>query len=95
MATTDAEYKQELEKMHADLTAWRKAHPTTPILIEFKIPKGVFVIAAIQDAIDHGSVVMDDEARKMMTELGWLDDKPSMPTVGMVRAVLEWKTQPA
>lgn len=82
-------YADQLDKMKDAVIAWRKEHSDPELSIQYNFQKGTCVIAALQDAIDHKFISVNDDALKMFKELGWLDDVKAMPTVLMVRAVLE------
>lgn len=86
----EAGYEAQLNKMRSDVLAWRKTHTDKSPSIQYNYPAGTCVIAALADAIDNHYVSVNDDARQMLTDLGWLTDGPDeMPTVLMARVVLE------
>lgn len=82
-------YSDQLDKMSGDVVDWRVNHRDSNPMIQYNFQKGVAVIVALQDAIDNNFVSVNDDALQMFKEIGWLDDGPAMPTVLMVRVVLE------
>lgn len=82
-------YSNQLDAMSDAVVDWRVNHQDSNPMIQYNFQKGVGVIAALQDAIDNNFVSVNDDALQMFKELGWLDDGPAMPTVLMVRVVLE------
>lgn len=82
-------YSDQLDQMSHAVIDWRVNHRDSNPMIQYNFQKEVGVIAALQDAIDHKFVSVNDDALQMFKELGWLDDVKSMPTVLMVRVVLE------
>lgn len=81
-------YGRKCEAMLTDYQQWLATHPDLPVLISFKIPDKVFVAGALVDALKEGFIVVDDNGKRMLQELGWLDDTPDMPSLAMVRAVI-------
>lgn len=82
-------YTGQLEKMASDVAEWRVNHRDSRPEIQYNFQANTGVVAALQDAIDHHFISVNEDALIMFKELGWLDNKPTMPTVMMVRVVLE------
>jgi hypothetical protein len=82
-------YERTCQRMIEDYKKWRAVHPKTPVLISFRIPKGAFVIASLEDALKSGTLVVDYNGKRMLREMGWLEDKCTMPTLAQVKAVIE------
>lgn len=81
-------YTAILNKMLADVKAWLKTGNWSPS-IQYNFTDKACVIASLDDALDQHFISVNDDAFIMFQALGWLDDKPDMPTVVMVRAVME------
>lgn len=84
-----AGYGRTCQRMVEDYKKWRAAHPKTSVLINFRIPKGAFVIASLEDALKSGTLVVDYNGKRMLREMGWLENKRTMPTLAQVKAVIE------
>jgi hypothetical protein len=82
-------YADYPDKMADAVLAWRKEHPDLELSIQYNFQDEACVIAALDDAIDDNFISVNDHALKMFKDLGWLEDKPEMPTVNMVRSVME------
>jgi len=83
------QYSEQLEAMASDVRKWRQNNPDKDLSIQYNFTKGTGVIAALEDAINRSFISVNENAMQMFKDVGWLDDKPSMPTVLMVRAVME------
>lgn len=81
-------YEAQLDKMLADVKAWLKTGDWNPS-IQYNFTSQACVIACLDDALDKHFISVNDDALIMFQSLGWLDDKPSMPTVLMVKVVME------
>lgn len=82
-------YMDQLGMMADEVVLWRETNQDSQPMIQYNFQKEVSIIAALQDAIDHKFISVNDDALNMFKELGWLDDVKAMPTVMMVRAVLD------
>lgn len=83
------QYEDILDVMAVKVKEWKDQHMDLDVQIQYNFPEKVAVIAALQDAINAEFITANDNAIQMFKELGWLDDTPSMPTIMMVRIVLE------
>lgn len=82
-------YEDQLDRMEADVRAWRRTHFDLMISIQYNYQKEVGVIGTLKQGIDNKFLTVNDHAMQMFNELGWLEDGPKMPTIIMVRVVLE------
>jgi hypothetical protein len=82
-------YVKQLDVMSDAVKEWRKKNQNLSPIIQYNFTAQACVIAALEDAINSKFVSINDDARTMFKDLGWMDDKPTMPTILMVRAVLE------
>lgn len=83
------DYSSQLEMMAEMVIAWRKNNPDLSPSIQYNFQERTGIIAALQDAIDQHFISVNEDAMTMFKELGWLEDVPNMPTVLMVKVVLE------
>jgi len=90
MKPTLEQYEAQLKTMLDNAERWRKANPEKNALISFNYPPGVAVIGTIEDAIEVGAVTTNEAGLELVKAL-WSWDAPDMPTVLMVRAVLEFE----
>jgi hypothetical protein len=81
-------YGRKCESMAEQYRAWVTAHPDVPVLVSFKIPEKVFVAIDLVGAIAQGFMVVDENGKRMLSEMGWLADTKDMPSLAMVRAVI-------
>ena len=82
-------YREQLARMLNDFRNWRAAHPHTEVLFHFRLPEGVAVVSDLKQAIRNGFLVANLDGLVMLGELGWLDESPNMPTLLMVKGVIE------
>lgn len=82
-------YTDQLELMAQAVKEWRKTNHGLSPSIQYNFQKDVCIIASMREAIEHNMVSINDDARTMLTQLGWLENKLTEPTVLMVRVVLE------
>mgnify|MGYP001579057012 CR=1 FL=1 len=89
MKITDKDYALKLAAMEKQLQAWRRANPELPVLVLFRIPAKLWLAASLDDAIKQKFLIVDYNGKRMLKELGWLDDNRDQPTVMMVKMVIE------
>jgi hypothetical protein len=87
------QYAVQMAKMKAAADAWRKAHPTDEVLVQFNFPREAYVIAPISDAFTAGVVTANAKGLELIKAL-WPWDDTYEPTVMMVRAILESEDHP-
>lgn len=81
-------YYKQLDKMRDQVKAWLATSKKQPA-IQYNFTEETAVIAALDDAIKNHFISVNDDALSMFKELGWLADVKRMPTVFMVRMVME------
>lgn len=82
-------YVDQFDDMQSKVKEWKAAHPDLDISIQYNYQNKVAVIGTLKDGINSKFITVNDNAMTMFKELGWLDDGPTMPTIIMVRVVLE------
>lgn len=88
----DQRYYAHIGKMLMLFNAWKADNPSAALEILYRFPEEVAVIGTIGDAIKGEMVSVNAEARRAFTELGWMSNTSSDPTVLMVRCVTEMET---
>jgi hypothetical protein len=88
-------YIAEIHKMVRQYREWRTANPKTAILVSFRVQNRVMVAGTIQDAIKNGFLVIDYNGKRMLKELGWLDDRHDAPSFNMVKMAIEFGNDPS
>lgn len=83
------EYEQQLDKMLDGVRSWLDTNQGRTLSIQYNFNSETCVIASLDEALDKHFISVNDDASVMFKELGWLDDKPSMPTVLMVKMVMD------
>jgi hypothetical protein len=83
-----AAYEAQLDKMLEDVRVWLKTGNWSPS-IQYNFTRDNCVIASLDEALDRHVISVNDDALIMFEALGWLEDKPSMPTVLMVKVVMD------
>jgi len=83
------QYSDQLERMVEAARSWKCHNINLSPIIQYNFPKSVCLIASLNDAIKKSYISINDDARTMLEQLGWLDDRPDAPTVLMARTVLE------
>lgn len=81
-------YEKQLDKMAIDVRMWCKNNPTLSPKIQRNSTSNIGIIATLSDAIESKLVSVNEDADKMLRELGWLDHKELMPTVFMTEAAI-------
>lgn len=87
--TKQQAYEDKIRRMLIEYRAWLAAHPDTKVLISFRIPPKVFVAAGLDHALRDGFVVVDYHGKRMLKELGWLENISDIPSVAQAQAVIE------
>src|SRR5678815_1819832 len=82
-------YVDRVTSMAKQAWGWFRANPDAEPIMTFNTPKDVGVICDLAQAIKLGIIIVDDEGKRMLTELGWLEDNAAMPTYTMVRVAIE------
>lgn len=82
-------FLNKLDSMEAQIREWRAIRPDTKPMIQYNYQKEVGLIATMADAVEKKFVTVNDDAKDMLDELGWLRPGQEMPTVNMVRVVIE------
>lgn len=82
-------YSNQIKQMALRVRIWNKANPTLSPMIQRNSPNTVGVIASLTDAMEHKYISINDDAKIMFTELGWLEERDLMPTVFMVETAIE------
>lgn len=82
-------YEDFLDVMAANVKEWKDQHMELDISIQYNFPENLCVVGTLQDGINSKFITVNDHAMQMFKELGWLDEKPDMPTIMMVRCTLE------
>ncbi len=82
-------YVATVRQMAEQVVAWKEANPTREVLLHFRIPKGVWLTCLPSDGIKFGYLVVNYEGKKMLTELGWLEDKRDAPSFMMAKMAVE------
>lgn len=82
------EYIAQLDTMLARRKAWTQANPDKVAQVQFNFPKQVCIVAPIDDAIQHKFVTTNEAGLDLIKAL-WPWEDMNIPTVLMVRAVLE------
>ena len=89
-------YANQIKTMAESAKAWVKEHPEkTPIQMQRASTSKVGIIATLPEAIEHSLVAVNDHAKDMFTELGWLDmSNLTVPTVFMAEIAIETAFKP-
>lgn len=82
-------YADQLEFMADSVKRWRAKNPAINPMIQYNFGEKVGLISTFREAVERKFVMLNDDAKDMLEELGWMKKCPTMPTVNMVRAVLE------
>ncbi len=82
-------YVRQVQLMCQQFAEWRSTHGHIPIIIEFKVPNRMWVATDIVTALKEGILVADAAGKRMLQELGWLDDVKTMPSLMMVKMAIE------
>lgn len=83
-------FDEQLDRMCEDVKKWMADHPDSEPMIQYNYQKEVGLIAAFKDAVERKFVMLNEDATAMVTELGWMTECKTMPTVNMVRGVLDY-----
>jgi transcription elongation factor Elf1 len=84
-----AAYEAQLDKMLDIAQVWLRINFDKQPSIQYNFTSKTCVIASLDEALDKHLISVNDDALIMFKALGWLDDKPSMPTVLMVKIVMD------
>jgi hypothetical protein len=82
-------YTDQLDTMLDEVRAWKAKHHDLDLSIQYNYQKEVGVIGTLRDGIKNRFLTVNDHAMTMFQELGWLEDRPTMPTIIMVRCVMD------
>lgn len=86
-------FNKQLDQMVVDVKKWKADHQDSEPMIQYNYQynyqKEVGLIATFKSAVDNKFVMLNEDATTMVTELGWMNECQTMPTVNMVRVVLE------
>lgn len=82
-------YSNHLESMATSVREWRAKNPNTNPMIQYNYGGKIGLIATFREAVEKKFVMLNDDAKAMLEELGWMNVNPTMPTVNMVKAVLD------
>jgi len=83
-----AAYEAQLDKMLSDVRGWLKTGDWSPS-VQYNFTNKTCIIGSLDDALKEHFISVNDDAMIMFQTLGWLDDNPSMPTVLMVKVVMD------
>lgn len=82
-------YAARCAAMREEVDHWRKENPALRLAIQYNFPTTVFAIATLPDALDKHLISVNEDARRMFASLGWLEAGPTVPSLFMVRMVME------
>lgn len=82
-------YFNKCELMLNQVKEWREKNKTLSPAIQYNFDDNTVVCATIPDAIDNHFMSINNDAKTMLHELGWLTPNKDMPSVLMLRAVLD------
>lgn len=82
------QFNKQLDQMAVDVKKWKADHPDSQPMIQYNYQADVGLIATFKSAVENKFVMLNEDATAMVTELGWMNECRTMPTVNMVRAVL-------
>lgn len=88
-AKNPSKYEDVLDVMAVKVKEWKDQHMDLDISIQYNFPEYVAVVGTLPDGIDSKFIMVNDHAMQMFRELGWMNDTPEMPTIIMVKTVLE------
>lgn len=83
------QYETFLRILLTQLFLWRMANPKANLTFQWNHNSKVGLIATMADAIEHKFVSMNDEARAMVTELGWDNRTTYAPSVMQVKMAID------
>lgn len=82
-------YIARMTSMIEELKAWRERNPDLEVICHFRIPSDVWLAFSLQGAIENGFLVLDDNGRQMLSELGWMEDRADAPSAMMLMMVIK------
>lgn len=83
------QYSDQLDEMALAVKEWKSNNPDKDISIQYNFTEGTCIIASLDAAIKKSFISVNENAMQMFKDIGWLEDRPSMPTILMVKAVME------
>lgn len=87
-------YARQIGYMADQYREWLSTHGHLQATVEFPVPDKVWVATDIVMALEQGFIKVNDAGRRMLQELGWLDDVKTMPSMMMVKMAIQHVTPP-
>lgn len=81
-------YEQAIIAMSLSAKRWMEKNNGLSPLIQYNYPDKIMLVAVLSDAIRNNFISVNDDAKKMIEELGWGKGKAE-PTAFMFRTALE------